>query len=90
MSHIRGIVLEGYSHAGKTSVLKALKRLHAVDESSERSIIVLSEHYSQILNNVHGEYKSLNRDEHLNLLKERISMLKKLNDWAKIFRSRGI
>ncbi|WP_342552325.1 DUF4515 domain-containing protein [Paenibacillus sp. FSL R7-0652] len=82
MSHIRGIVLEGYSHAGKTSVLKALKQLHAVDESSERSIIVLSEHYSQILNNVHGEYKSLNRDEHLNLLKERISMLKKLNDWA--------
>ncbi|MGG4144030.1 hypothetical protein ABEW34_12960 [Paenibacillus algorifonticola] len=82
MSHIRGIILEGYSHAGKTSVLKALKLLQAQDESSERSIIVLSEHYSQILNNVHGEFKCLNRDEHLNVLKERVNMLRQLNEWA--------
>lgn len=82
MSHIRGIILEGYSHAGKTSVLKALKRLQAQDESSERSIIVLSEHYSQVLNNVHGEYLRLNRDEHLLILKERVQMLRQLNDWA--------
>jgi thymidylate kinase len=82
MSHIRGIILEGYSHAGKTSVLKALKLLHAQDESSERSIIVLSEHYSQLLNNVHGEFKCLSRDEHLHVLKERVDMLKQLNGWA--------
>ncbi|TDQ42033.1 hypothetical protein [Aureibacillus halotolerans] len=82
MSHIRGIILEGYSHAGKTSVLKALKLLQAQDESSERSIVVLSEHYSQVLNNVHGEFNCLNRDEHLHVLKDRVTMLKQLNEWA--------
>lgn len=82
MSHIRGIILEGYSHAGKTSVLKALKLLQAKDESSERSIIVLSEHYSQVLNNVHGELQRLNHDEHLQVLKERVNMLRQLNEWA--------
>lgn len=82
MNHIRGIILEGYSNAGKTSVLKALKLLQAQDEQSERSIIVLSEHYSQILNNVHGEFQQLNRDQHLQVLKERVQMLRQLNDWA--------
>jgi hypothetical protein len=82
MSHVRGIILEGYSNAGKTSVLKAITLLQAQDESSERSVIVLSEHYSQILNNVHGEFKSLNRDEHLQLLRERVGMLRQLNEWA--------
>lgn len=82
MGHIRGLILEGYSHAGKTSVLKALKLLQAQDESFERSIIVLSEHYSQPLNNVHGEFKCLTRDEHLHVLKERVDMLKHLNAWA--------
>jgi hypothetical protein len=57
--HIRGVILERYSNAGKTSVLKAIKLLQAQDETSERSIIVLSEHYSQVFNNVHGEFKSL-------------------------------
>ncbi|GGG68935.1 hypothetical protein [Paenibacillus radicis (ex Gao et al. 2016)] len=82
MSHIRGVILEGYSNAGKTSVLKALKLLQAQDEASERSLIVLSEHYSQVLNNVHGEFIRLNRNEHLQLLKERVSMLRQLNEWA--------
>ena len=82
MSHIRGVILEGFSHAGKTSVLKALKQLHAQDESSERSIIVLNEHYSQVLNNVQGDFQRLNRDEHLQLLKERVNMLRQLNEWA--------
>lgn len=82
MSYMRGIILEGYSHTGKTSVLKALKLLQAQEASSERSIIVLSEHYTQVLNNVHGEFKRLNRDEHLRLLEERVNMLRQLNAWA--------
>lgn len=82
MSHIRGVILEGFSHAGKTSVLNALKKLHAQDESSERSIIVLSEHYSQVLHNVKGEFQRLNRNEHLKLLQERVNMLRQLNEWA--------
>lgn len=82
MSHIRGVILEGFSHAGKTSVLNALKKLHAQDESSERSIIVLSEQYSQVLHNVKGDFQRLNRNEHLKLLQERINMLRQLNEWA--------
>ncbi|WP_145329949.1 hypothetical protein [Paenibacillus xylanexedens] len=80
--NIRGVILEGYSNAGKTSVLRAIKQHQSQDESAERSVVVLGEHYSQILNNNHGEYVSLSRNEHLNLLKERVEMLKKLNDWA--------
>ncbi|MEK4661447.1 hypothetical protein MHH93_06080 [Priestia sp. FSL H7-0729] len=34
------------------------------------------------MNNKHGEYVSLTREEHTELLKERVEMLKKLNDWA--------
>ncbi|WP_413376113.1 hypothetical protein [Alkalihalobacillus sp. 1P02AB] len=82
MSKFRGIILEGYSNAGKTSVLKSLKQLQACDDV-ERSVIVLSEHYSQILYKVNGELKWLSREEHLQLLKERVMMLRKLNNWAR-------
>lgn len=80
--HLRGIILEGYSNSGKTSLLKALKLMHSQDESAERSLIVLGEHYSQVLNNVNGEFVSLDRSEHLKLLQERVEMLKKLNEWV--------
>lgn len=83
MSQFRGIILEGHSNSGKTSVLKALKKLQASDNTGERSLIILSEHYSQVLHRVNGELKALNREEHINLLKERVNMLSKLNDWAK-------
>lgn len=83
MNRFRGVILEGHSNAGKTSVLKALKKLQANDDRSERSIIILSEHYSQVLHRVNGELQSLNRDEHIKLLMERVSMLRKLSDWAK-------
>ena len=80
--NIRGIILEGFSNAGKTSLLKAIKQYQAIDESAELSIVILGEHYSQILNNVHGEFVRLSRDLHLELLRDRVDMLKKLNDWA--------
>ena len=51
-------------------------------ENEERSIIVLGEHYSQILNNVNGDLKSLSREEHIILLNKRVDMLKTLNEWA--------
>lgn len=82
MNQMRGIILEGYSHAGKTSVLRSLKLLQAQDESAERSVIVLSEHYSQVLHNICGELKRSNHEEHLQLLKDRVGMLRQLNEWA--------
>jgi hypothetical protein len=80
--HTRGIILEGYSNAGKTSTLKAIKLLQAQDILAERSVVILSEHYTQICNRVNGEIKFLNRDEHQKLLEERISMVEKLSKWA--------
>ncbi|QJD82786.1 AAA family ATPase [Cohnella herbarum] len=80
--HIRGVILEGYSNAGKTSVLKALKQYQSQDETAERSIVILGEHYSQVLNNKHGKYERLSQEEHINILKERVDMLKQLNKWA--------
>ena len=47
--HIRGVVIEGLSNAGKTSVLRAIKREQAKDDKSERSVVILGEHYSQAL-----------------------------------------
>lgn len=58
MRNFRGIILEGYSNAGKTSVLKSLKQLQANDDA-ERSVIVLSERYSQVLHKVSGELRLL-------------------------------
>ncbi|REK52200.1 MAG: hypothetical protein C6W55_17080 [Thermobacillus sp.] len=78
----RGIILEGHSNAGKTSLLRALKRYHANDEDSESSIVVLGEHYSQVLQNVQGKLVRLSREQHLELLNSRVEMLESLNDWA--------
>lgn len=82
MELTRGIILEGYSNAGKTSVLNWLKQIQAIDYYAERSVVILSEHYTQVLHRVNGEIRSLNRLDHLHLLKERVMMLKKLSNWA--------
>lgn len=88
-------MLEGISGSGKTSTLLALKELHTQQENSERSIVVLGEHYSQVLQTIGGKLVRLGREEHLHLLRERLSMLEKLGDWASTLgpfrrRSRGI
>ncbi|WP_010280866.1 AAA family ATPase [Bacillus timonensis] len=94
MNQFRGIILEGYSNAGKTSVLKSLKKLQANDDYAERSVVILSEHYSQVVHRANGELRTLQHKEHLQLLKDRVLMLKKLSDWARelgqLERSKGI
>lgn len=80
--NIREIILEGYSNAGKTSLLKAIKQYQAQDETSELSVVILGEHYSQILNNVHGKFVRLSREQHIELLGNRVDTIKQLNDWA--------
>jgi thymidylate kinase len=78
---IRGVVLEGCSAAGKTSVLKALKRRQA-EVGPERSVIVLSEHYSQALQAVGSGHRYLSVTEHRSLLSERLNTLESLQSWA--------
>jgi len=80
----RGIILEGYSNAGKTSLLRAIKQYQAQDELGESSAIILGEHYSQVLNNVRGQSVRLSREQHLELLGTRVEMLGQLNEWANI------
>lgn len=46
---IRGVIIEGLSTTGKTSVFSAIKKLHSQTYNSEKTIIAISEHYG-----VHG------------------------------------
>jgi hypothetical protein len=78
----RGIMLEGTSCAGKTSTMYAIKRLFASDLSLERNIIMLGEHYTQVLNSINGELKYHEQREHTEMLFNRVSMLEQLYDWA--------
>jgi len=80
--HVRGLVIEGYSHTGKTSLINAIKRKLMNDKDAERNIIILGEHYTQILNLVNGRLVKLSKEEHLNVLKDRVAMLKQLNRYA--------
>jgi thymidylate kinase len=94
-NQIRGIILEGQSCSGKTSIFNAIKRCHFAEDDSERNVIYLAEHYSQTLNFINGEFKNLSREENLQVLKDRISMLEHLNSYANSMgehsrRSRGL
>jgi len=88
-------MLEGISCAGKTSTMYALKNLFATDTQLERNTIMLGEHYTQILNEINGQYVHHRQDEHTQLLFERVEMLEQLHNWACCLgsasqRSRGI
>jgi GTPase SAR1 family protein len=93
--HIRGLIIEGHSHSGKTSLINAIKKQVMNEKDSERNIIILGEHYSQILNLVNGKLESLDAEEHLKVLDKRVDMLRDLNSYAVDMgqaprRSRGI
>jgi thymidylate kinase len=92
---IRGIILEGQSCSGKTSIFNALKRCHPLEDNAERNVIYLSEHYSQTLNWINGNLQNLNQEKNLRVLSDRIAMLENLNDYANSMgehsrRSRGL
>ncbi|MET3848689.1 hypothetical protein [Paenibacillus sp. OAE614] len=78
---IRGVILEGLSTTGKTSVLSALKRVQSLSPHAERTMIALSEHYSQILHSDHGVLRSLDQNEHIQLLNQHIAYLEQLHGW---------
>jgi thymidylate kinase len=92
---IRGIILEGQSCSGKTSIFNTLKHYHTSEDNAERNVIYLSEHYSQTLNWINGKLRNLNQEENLRVLSDRISMLEQLNKYANSMgehsrRSRGL
>lgn len=79
---ICGIILEGQSCSGKTSLFNALKRYHLSLRDGERNVIYLSENYSQTLNLIYGTLENLNAEENLQILFDRIGMLEQLNGYA--------
>ncbi len=81
-NQVRGIILEGQSCSGKTSIFNAIKRHHFIEKDAERNVIYLSEQYSQTLNLINGELKNLSQEENLRVLSDRISMLEQLNHYA--------
>lgn len=79
---IRGIILEGQSCSGKTSIFNAIKKIHQMNPDNERNVIYLSENYSQNLNLINGKYENLFREDNMKILSERITMLEQLNNYA--------
>ena len=79
---IRGVIIEGLSCSGKTSLFKALKVQHSLQDNNERNTIFISENYSQNLNLINGQYAALSYNENLRILQERLSMLESLNNYA--------
>jgi len=75
-------MLEGVSCAGKTSVMYEIKKLFAADGNLERSIVMLSEHYTQVLNVIFGELRHHECGEHTDMLIERVRMLEGLHGWT--------
>ncbi len=78
----RGIMLEGISCSGKTSTMYALKRLFSSDLNLERNIIMLGEHYTQVLNSVNGVLKHHEQNKHIDMLFERVAMIEQLHEWG--------
>jgi hypothetical protein len=78
---IQGLIIEGLSTAGKTSVFSALKILHSQTPNVEKTMIAITEHYSQVFNSFHGVLKSLEQVEHIQLLKRHVDYLEQLHKW---------
>lgn len=78
--HTNGIIIEGLSCSGKTSVFNAVKKLHGT--SFERSIIAFSENYSQILYKKDNGTFTLSKNDHRNLLNSQLDKINKLGEWG--------
>lgn len=78
---IRGVIIEGLSTAGKTSVFSAIKKIHSQAPEVEKTIIAVSEHYSQILHSYQGALRSMTKDEHIPLLNRHVDYLEQQYDW---------
>jgi hypothetical protein len=78
---IRGVIIEGMSTAGKTSVFSAIKRLHSQTRNDEKTIIAISEHYSQVLYSYKGVLRAMDKDEHIRLLNGHVDYLEQQYNW---------
>ena len=80
--YLKGAMFEGIGTSGKTTTMLELKKLQTENMNNERSLIVLSEQYSQVLNSVSGKVISMEQNAHIELLGKRIEMIEQLNEYA--------
>jgi hypothetical protein len=78
---IRGVIIEGLSTTGKSSVFSAIKRLQSLTHNGEKTIIAISEHYSQVLHSYKGVLRSMGKDEHIQLLNRHVDYLEQNYNW---------
>ena len=78
---IRGVILEGLSTAGKSSVFSAIRNIHSRITNAERTMVAISEHYTQVLHSYRGELRSMSKDEHIQLLNGHVQYLEQQSDW---------
>ncbi len=78
---IRGVIIEGLSTSGKASVFTALKRAQSQILHAEKTLIAVSEHYSQVLHSDHGVLRSLKQEEHMELLNRHVDYIEQLYTW---------
>jgi hypothetical protein len=64
-------------------MLRALKKLHSDGNDAERSLVIVSEQYTQVLVRDHGSIRSLPQQDHLTLLTSHVEHLERLHDWSK-------
>lgn len=78
---IRGVIIEGLSTAGKTSLFSAIKGLQSQAHNVGKSMIAISEHYSQVLHSYQGVLRSMDKDEHVQLLNRHVDYLELQYNW---------
>jgi hypothetical protein len=78
---IRGVIIEGMSTAGKSSIFSAIKRIHSQTHNDEKTIIAISEHYSQVLHSYKGILRAMDKDEHIRLLDSHVNYLEQQYNW---------
>jgi len=78
---IRGVIIEGLSTTGKSSVFSAIKRLHSQEHHNEKTIVAISEHYSQVLHSFQGVLRAMDKDEHIQLLNRHVDYLEQQYNW---------
>lgn len=78
---IQGVIIEGLSTAGKSSVFSAIKKLHSQTHNCEITIIAISEHYSQVLHSYQGVLRLMDKDEHIQLLTRHVDYLEQQYNW---------
>ncbi|WP_414048653.1 hypothetical protein [Macrococcus animalis] len=81
MPKFNGIIIEGHSYTGKTSLFNELKKI-VVMTNTKRSLIFITEHFTQIRYTNHtGCTFEISKQKHISLLMQHVDYLNNLSTW---------